>query len=681
MSTISNNPLLWKERIGKWAAIPFDKIKKEHFMPALKFGLEEAEKNIEMIRDNSDLPTFENTVLALEQCSPIVDEVSNIYFNLMGCESDDEFKALAQEIGPLLSQLHNKIMMDEKIFKRVSTIYESKGEHSYTKEELRLIETNYKSFVRNGVQLDDESKKRVLEIDMEMAKLSPQYGQNVLGATNAFELLITDKEELEGLPESAMQAAVYRAKKADKEGWLFNLQFPSIQPILTYAKNRELRKKISLAYGSRAFKDKFDNQEFVKKIAQLRYERASILGYKTLAAYTLEERMAKKPETVHEFIDHLYDAAIPFAKEELKKLKELASEDGIETFESYDFGFYSNLLKMRELQFDQEKIKSYFKMENVVNGLFIVAKKLYGLQFQKNTQLPVYHEDVTVYEVSDEKGNDVGLLYVDLFPRETKRSGAWMTTYLTQGLHHEKIYRPQVSIVANLTPSTDEMPSLLRVDEVKTLFHEFGHALHGLLSDCTYPSLASPNVFWDFVELPSQIMENWAIQKEALDLFAKHYHTDEVIPVELVEKIKKVKNFQAGIQTIRQLGYCLVDMSWHDVNPADISDVGDYEEKVMEKVRLFPKNSDTNLSCSFGHIFGGGYAAGYYSYKWAEVLEADAFELFKQKGIFDKETALSFRDNILSKGNTEHPMDLYVAFRGHQPEPEALLRKAGLISN
>lgn len=677
MPNISDNPLVWEARIGKWKAIPFDKLSKDHFMPAITESLQRAKISIEAIKNRKDIPTFENTIHALEQSGEMLEEITTIFYNLMNCESDDDFKALAQQIGPMLSQYQNEIMTDETLFQKVQTV--QRKQDKLTKEETRLVEKTYKSFVRNGALLSAEAKEKLQEIDKQLSQLTPLFGQNVLNATNAFSLHITNEHELEGIPQSAKQAAAHLARqKGYKEGWLFNLQYPSVQPVLSYAQNRELRKTISIAYGSRAYQDKFDNQEIVKKIAQLRFERAQILGYATVADYTLEERMAKSPKTVTEFIDTLYEVAMPFARKELDEIKAMAGLDGIEELQSYDFAYYSNIYKKEKLDFDEEEIRPYFQMENVIEGLFTIAGKLYKLYFQELKNLPVYHKDVKVYEVKDEKGKYVGLLYIDLFPRDTKRGGAWMTTFLTQGLHHDEIYRPHVSIVANVTPSDGHTPSLLRLDEVTTLFHEFGHALHALLSDCTYTTLASPNVYWDFVELPSQIMENWAQEKEGLDLFARHYQTLEAIPDEIIDKIKKIRNFQTGFQTIRQLNYCLLDMAWHAVNPTDIKDVANYEKKVTEKTRMFPYYPETNSSTSFSHIFAGGYAAGYYSYKWAEVLEADAFELFMQKGIFHEETANSFKENILAKGNTEHPMNLFVKFRGHEPEPDALLRKAGL---
>ncbi len=680
MENIKNNPLLSGERVGKYEAIPFHLFKTEHFAPALEVALKEAYENVDKIRKNNDAPTFENTLLAMEDCSEKLDYVTTIYFNLMGMESDNEFKALAQEFGPKLSAFSSSITLDPVIFEKVKKLYENRNEVDYNSEQLRLLEKTYKSFVRNGANLNEEDKKKLLEINQEMSKLGPQFSNNVLNATNAFELHITDKKELVGIPESALEAAAYLAKQKGKEdGWLFNLQYPSILPILTYAENRELRKKINLAYGSRAFRDEFDNQEILKKIAKYRHQRAQLLGYKSHADYTLEERMAENPKTVFEFLDKIYDAAIERAREEVSELEEFAKKlDNIDKLEAWDASFYSEKMKKEKFDFDEEELRPYFKVENVVNGVFEVAKKMYDLDFVKVDKIPIYHEDVTTYEVYT-KDQFVGLLYVDLHPRDTKRGGAWMTTFRGQGLQHGEVKRPHVAIVANLTPSTETKPALLRLNEVTTIFHEFGHALHALLSDCYFASLASPNVYWDFVELPSQIMENWVTEKEALKLFAKHYETGEIIPDELIEKVKNLRQFHAGMANIRQLSLGYLDMAWHSADPSNIEDVAKFEAEVSEKTRLYPENENKNTSTSFSHVFAGGYSSGYYSYKWAEVLEADAFEKFLEEGIFNKETAASFRDNILSKGNTKHPMDLYVAFRGRKPDTEALLRRDGLL--
>ena len=660
--------------------IPFDTIKLEHFMPAIEEGLKEARENIRAIKDNPEIPSFDNTILALQISGELLDEVTTVYFNLYSAESNDEFKALAQKISPMLAEFQSQVLTDSKLFKKVEKVYkEQKGLNA---EQKRLVEHYYKQFVRNGANLTPEKKKKLEEIDKELSTLSPKFSQNLLKSTNAFELHITDENDLEGLPEGAKEAAVFAAKKKGKKGgWLFNLQIPSVLPIYKYAKNRKIREKMNRAYGARAYNDEFDNREILKRIAQLRQERAELLGYKTHAQYVLEERMAETPETVEAFLERVYSVAFPAAKKEIEEIKKLALEtDALEDFQTWDSAYYSEKLKKIKYNYDEEELRPYFKVENVIDGLFKVAEKLYGITFKELKDIPVYHQEVKVFEVTDKDGSHLGLLYMDLFPRETKRNGAWMTDYKTQGLAHGKIRRPHVGIVANLTPSTDKKPSLLELSEVQTLFHEFGHALHGLLSDCTYQTLASPNVYWDFVELPSQIMENWTLEKEALDMFAVNYKTGEKMPDTLIQKVKKAQNFNKGMANIRQLSFGFIDMAWHAKDPREIEDVVAFEDKVFEKTRLLPKVDGTNMSCSFGHIFAGGYSSGYYSYKWAEVLEADSFELFQEKGIFNQEIADSFRKNILSKGNTAHPMELYMKFRGREPDPDAMLKRDGLLN-
>jgi len=659
--------------------IPFDKIKIEHFMPAIEEGLKIARENVKAIKDDPASPDFDNTILAMQTSGELLDEVTTVYFNLYSAESNDEFKALAQKISPMLAEFQTQVLTDSDLFKKVEKVY--KNQESLNAEQKRLVEHYYKQFVRNGANLPPEKKKKLEEIDKELSTLSPKFSQNLLKSTNAFELYITDEKDLEGLPEGAKEAAAYAAKKKGKdEGWLFNLQIPSVLPIFKYAKNRKLREKMNRAYGARAFNDEFDNREILKRIVQLRQERAELLGYKTHAQYVLEERMAETPETVEGFLERVYSVAFPAAKKEVDEIQKLAKKaDDIEDFQTWDSAYYSEKLKKLKYNYDEEELRPYFKVEYVIQGLFKVAEKLYNITFKELKGIPVYHEEVKVFELDDKDGSHLGLLYLDLFPRETKRSGAWMTTFKTQGLAHGEIRRPHVGIVANLTPSTDKKPSLLELSEVQTLFHEFGHALHGLLSDCTYQTLASPNVYWDFVELPSQIMENWALEKEALDMFAKNYKTGEKMPDELIQKVKKAENYNKGIANIRQLTFGFLDMAWHAQDPRNIEDVVAFEEKVIDKTRLYPKVDGTNISCCFGHIFAGGYSSGYYSYKWAEVLEADSFQLFKEKGIFNQEVANSFRKNILAKGNTAHPMELYVKFRGREPDPDAMLKRDGLL--
>ena len=659
--------------------IPFDKLKIEHFMPAIEEGLKVARENVKAIKDDPASPDFDNTILAMQTSGELLDEVTTVYFNLYSAESNDEFKALAQKISPMLAEFQTQVLTDSDLFKKVEKVY--KNQESLNAEQKRLVEHYYKQFVRNGANLPPEKKKKLEEIDKELSTLSPKFSQNLLKSTNAFELYITDEKDLEGLPEGAKEAAAYAAKKKEKDGgWLFNLQIPSVLPILKYAKNRKLREKISRAYRARAFKDKFDNREIIKRTVRLRQERAELLGYKTHAQYVLEERMAETPKTVEKFLDRIYSIAFPAAKKEVEEIQKLAKKaDDIEDFQTWDSAYYSEKLKKLKYNYDEEELRPYFKVEYVIQGLFKVAEKLYNITFKELKGIPVYHEEVKVFELDDKDGSHLGLLYLDLFPRETKRSGAWMTNFKTQGFAHGEIRRPHVGIVANLTASTDKKPSLLELSEVQTLFHEFGHALHGLLSDCTYQTLASPNVYWDFVELPSQIMENWALEKEALDMFAKNYKTGEKMPDELIQKVKKAENFNKGIANIRQLTFGFLDMAWHAQDPKNIEDVVAFEEKVIDKTRLYPKVDGTNISCCFGHIFAGGYSSGYYSYKWAEVLEADSFQLFKEKGIFNQEVADSFRKNILAKGNTAHPMELYVKFRGREPDPDAMLKRDGLL--
>jgi len=678
MKSQDANPLL-QSYDTPMDTIPFDKLKTEYFMPAVEKGLEVARENIKKIKENTEKLNFDNTVLALETSGELLGDVTTIYFNLYSAESDDEFKALAQKISPMLAEFSTQIHTDTELYKKVEAVYQN--QEKLNDEQKRLVEHYYKEFVRNGASLPPEKKKKLEEIDKELSMLSPKFSQNVLKATNAFELHITDEKEIEGLPEGAKEAAAFTAKKKGKDkGWLFTLQAPSVIPVIKYAKNRKLRETISRAFRARAFKDEFDNREILKRIAQLRQERAELLGYDTHAQYVLEERMAETPEIVMEFLERIYSIAYPAAKKEKEELQKLAKEtDNIDELQGWDAAYYSEKLKKIKYDFDEEELRPYFKVENVIDGLFKVAETLYNIKFKQIENIPTYHEEVKVFEVNDKNGSHLGLLYMDLFPRETKRGGAWMTNFKTQGLSHGEVRRPHVGIMANLTPSSDKKPSLLELSEVQTLFHEFGHALHGLLSDCTYTTLASPNVYWDFVELPSQIMENWTLEKEALDMFAKHYKTGERMPDELIKKVKKAENFNKGNANIRQLSFGYLDMAWHAKDPRKIEDVAAYEDEVLEKTQLYPQVEGTNTSCSFGHIFAGGYSSGYYSYKWAEVLEADSFQLFKEKGIFNQEIADSFRKNILSRGNTAHPMELYVKFRGREPDPDAMLKRDGLL--
>ena len=668
----------WKTKHG---AIPFDEIKFEHFMPAIETGLEQARNNIKLLKENTEKPTFENTVLAMMKASENMEKPVQVYFNLHSAESDMEFKTLAEKISPMLSKFSSEISTDAVIFEKVKAVFDNRGTANLNTEQLRFLEKSYKDFVRNGALLDDEDKKKLIEIDQQMSVLSPQFAKNMLAATNAFSYHTTNEKEVEGLSENDLKAAAFRAKQKQHEtGWLFNLQEPSMLSVMTYAKDRDLRKKISIATGSRSFNDEFDNQEIILKEINLRNQRANLLGYKTHAHYVLEERMAENPINVNEFLDKIYAKAMPVAQKEIEDIKQFAKKlDNIDDFMSWDTNYYAEKLKKEKFGFDTDELRPYFKAENCIEGVFKVAEKLYGLKFVQAKDIPAYHKDVTVYEVFEGDDKFVGLLYIDLYPRETKRGGAWMTSYKGQGLQNGKIERPHIAIVGNFTPSTEDTPSLMSLNDVTTLFHEFGHALHGLLSDCTYKTLASPNVYWDFVELPSQIMENWVLEKETLTLFAKHYKTGEIMPDELIQKVKSAQNFNKGLFNIRQLTLGVLDMLWHTTNPKDIKDVPTFEEATVSKFRLTPKVENIAISTVFGHIFAGGYSAGYYSYNWARVLDSDAFEKFKQDGIFNKETARAFREHILARGNTEPPMELYVRFRGRKPDPDAMLRKDGLL--
>lgn len=677
------NPLLYKFETP-FETVPFDKIKAEHFLPALEEGIKLGKEEITKIKSNPEKPTFTNVCESLEYAGDIVGRCAGIFFNLHSAESNDELQKIAKEFSPLLTDYSNDIKLDLELFEKIKVVYEAKDTLNLNEEEMRLLEKQYKSFTRNGALLNEEQKNRLREIDKEMSSLGLVFGDNILSETNGYLLVIDSKEELSGLPESALEAAAMLAKEKGHEGkFAINLEVPSFFPVITYAVDRGLREKVYRAYSSKSFKgDEFDNQENIKKIASLRHERANLLGYKTHADFVLEERMAENPDKVREFLGNLLDKAKPVANQEIEELKAFAFEkDGLkpEDFMPWDYAFWAEKLKESKFDLDAEKLKPYFKLENVVNGVFNIANKLYGISFRERRDIPVYHEDVQAYEVLDNKKRHVGVFYTDFFPRAGKRGGAWMTSYRDQHFFDGQDLRPHVSIVCNFTKPTESKPSLLTFNEVTTLFHEFGHALHGLLSKCYYESLAGTSVYWDFVELPSQMMENWAYEKECLKEFATHYETGEVIPMDFVDKIKNSSNFHEGRQTLRQISFALLDMAWHGQDPTNIENVGDHEEEAMKSCELLPTIPESNMSVSFGHIFRGGYSAGYYSYKWAEVLDADAFEAFKEKGIFDKEIATKFKENILEKGGSRHPMELYVSFRGQEPTPDALLKRAGLL--
>ncbi len=662
--------------------VPFSKIKNKDFVPAITLGINEAKKEIQEIVDSPEKATFKNTLEAMAFSGRHLERVTAVFFNLHSAETNDELENIAQEIAPQLSDFQNDITLNPELFQRIKSVYDQRMLMHLIPEQEMLLETTYKSFVRNGALLDDESKNKLRELSKELSKLTLTFGKNVLADQNAYQLHLTDKKDTEGLPESVIEAAADLAKSEDKEGWIFTLDFPSYFPFMKYAKNRNLRKELAIANGRKGFQNNENNNEKIAiKIAQLRFQKAKLLGYDSHADFVLEERMAKSPKMVKDFLNDLLEKSKPAAQKEFKELEDFAKEcDGIDRLEKWDSAYYSEKLRQKRFDLDDEKLRAYFKLENVLNGAFEVAQRLYGITFQKVNTIDTYHDDVQTFEVKDENENFLAVFYADFFPRKGKRNGAWMTTYKSQYKLNGKDERPHASIVCNFSRPTTTQPALLTFNEVTTLFHEFGHALHVMLADTIYPSLSGANVYWDFVELPSQVMENWCYEKEALELFAKHYETGEVIPMEYIEKIKKSANFLEGIATVRQLSFGLLDMGWHGQDPSAIVDLKDFERQQFESTQLFPDISENAMSTAFSHIFNGGYSSGYYSYKWAEVLDADAFEYFKEKGIFNREVANLFKNNVLSKGGTEDPMDLYLRFRGKEPSPDALLRRAGLIN-
>ncbi|WP_041557911.1 M3 family metallopeptidase [Cellulophaga algicola] len=670
------NPLL-----SPFDTAPFSKLKNEHFMPAFTQAIAGARAEIDAITHNTEAASFENTIATLDYSGKQLDRVSSVFFNLNSAETNEEIQKIAQEISPILSEFGNDITLNEDLFKRVKAVYDQKDRLALTTEEQTLLDKKYKGFSRNGANLSEDKKKRLREIDAASSKLKLNFGENILAETNKFQMHLTDEAALDGLPEGEKEAAAQMAKAKELEGWLITLDYPSYIPFMKYAKNRALRKKLATAFGSKAFhNDELDNQENVLKIAKLRHERANLLGYKTHAHFVLEERMAQTPEKVQEFLNELLEKAKPAAEREFKELEDFAKElDGIDRLEKWDGAYYSEKLKQKLFNLDDEKLKPYFKLENVIAGVFQVAEKLYGLQFEEVFDIDKYHEDVKTYRIYDEDRTLVAIFYADFHPRAGKRGGAWMTSFKSQYVENGENVRPHISNVCNFTKPTASKPSLLTFNEVTTLFHEFGHGLHGMLANTVYPGLSGTSVYWDFVELPSQILENWCYEKEALALFATHYETGEVIPMELVEKIKASATFQEGMQTLRQLSFGLLDMSWHGTDPTTITNVKTHEDQVFKDTDLYPPTPETCMSTSFAHIFQGGYSSGYYSYKWAEVLDADAFAYFKEKGIFNKEVATKFKEHVLSKGGTENPMELYKKFRGAAPKIEPLLERAGLL--
>jgi Zn-dependent oligopeptidase len=661
---------------------PFSKIKNEHFLPAFEVLIQETKDEINAICENPEKATFENTIEALEFCGEQLDRVSSVFFNLNSAETSKEMQEIAQKVSPLLSEFSNDITLNETLFKRIKEVYDAKEKLNLDAEQSMLLDRKYKSFSRNGANLLEDKKEILREIDKELSSSQLKFSEHVLAETNSYEMHILDESQLAGLPQDEKDAAAMIAKQKNKEGWVFTLAYPSYIPFMKYAENRELRKKLALAAGSQAFKkDENNNEELVLKIANLRFKRANLLGYTTHADFILEERMAQTPEKVLSFLEDLLQKAKPHAEKELKSLSEFAKElDGIEQLEKWDSAFYAEKLKNKLFNLDDEKLKPYFQLEKVIDGVFQVAKKLYGLDFKLVDTIDKYHEEVKTYEVYGENGELISIFYADFHPREGKRNGAWMTSFKNQYYKNGVNVRPHISNVCNFTKPTESKPSLLTFNEVTTLFHEFGHGLHGMLANTKYPSLSGTNVYWDFVELPSQILENWCYEQECLSLFAKHFETGEDIPMEFLQKIKESASFLEGMATVRQISLGLIDLAWHGIDPSNLKSVKEHELKAIEKTKLLPDVAENCTSVSFSHIFPGGYSSGYYSYKWAEVLDADAFAYFKEHGIFNREIANSFKDNILSKGGTENPLVLYKRFRGQEANADALLKRAGLLA-
>ena len=667
--------------LTKFDYAPFNQIKNSDYLLSIETAIKELKSEIELIIDNKNKPTFENTIEALDYTGIKLDRITSIFFNLNSAETNKEIQEIAIKISPILSTLKNYILLNDKLYNKINSVYKSLDKSTLTPEKSTLLNKTYKSFLRNGANLTAENKDKLRDIDIKLSKLSLDFGQNLLKETNDFELLVNDIKKLDGLSDDHIEAAKMLAESKNKKGWLFTLDYPSYSALVTYCKNRLLRKEITIAFGQRAFKNnKFDNQKIVLEIVNLRYKKAALLGYISYSEYILEERMAKSTKNVMDFLEDLVKKVKPAAIKEFKVLEDYAKDiDNIERLEKWDTTFYSEMYKKHKFNIDQEELKPYFSLQNVLQGAFTVSNKLYGLNFKELLDVDTYSEEVKTYEVTDDKNNFVALLYTDFHPREGKRGGAWMTSYKPQYKYKNTNERPHISIVCNFTKPTKNKPSLLTFYEVTTLFHEFGHALHGILANTTFKSLSGTNVSWDFVELPSQIFENWCYEKEALNLFAFHYETKKVIPIDLIKKIKKSANYNMASQTLRQLSIGLLDMNWHNINPGEIKDVKKYESKVLEKLTFTKELNEVCMSTGFSHVFQGGYSAGYYSYKWAEVLDADAFEYFKEQGIFNKKIASKFKNNILSKGGTEDPMDLYIKFRGRKPTIDALLKRSQIV--
>ncbi len=662
---------------------PFDKIKIEDFEPAIMEGMNREIAEIDAIINNPDAPTFENTIVALEKSGELLEKVTSVFGNLLSAETSDEMQALAQKLMPLLSEHSNNISLNEKLFERIKTVYNRKNSLNLNPEQAKLLDNAYEGFVRSGANLEGKAKEKYRELTSKLSTLTLTYSQNNLKETNDYQLVITDKNQLAGLPDTAVEAAAHTAKEKGIEGWVITLQAPSYGPFMQYADNRLLREQLYMAYNTKGtLENAYNNENNVKEIVNTRMAIAKLLGYNNHAAFVLKKRMAENSKAVYDLLDQLLDAYTPAAQKEYKAVESLAKETQGESFQlmPWDWGYYSNKLREKNFNLNDELLRPYFELEKVKEGVFGLATKLYGITFKKNPDIPVYHKDVDAFEVFDKDGKYLAVLYTDFHPREGKRAGAWMSSIKGQWIDEKtgENSRPHVMLVMNFTKPTADKPALLTFDEVNTFLHEFGHGLHGMFANSTYESISGTQVYWDFVELPSQIMENFAIEKDFLHTFAKHYQTGELLPEEYIKRIVDASNFNVGYMCLRQVSFGLLDMAWYTRNTPFVGDVKNYEKQAWAKAQILPVIPETCMSTQFGHIFSGGYSAGYYSYKWAEVLDADAFSVFKEKGIFNEEVAQSFRDNILSKGGTEHPMVLYKRFRGQEPTIDALLIRNGI---
>ena len=680
MDKKTDNPF-FSEYATPHETAPFDKIKLEHYEPAFLEGIKQHQAEVDAIINNPETPTFENTIVALDYAGDMLDRVVTVFFNLNSAETSDEMQALAQKLSPVLTEHSNNISLNEKLFARVKAVYETTDKSALTTEQQRLLQKSYDSFARNGANLSEEDKAKYRELTTELSKTTLDFGQNMLKATNSYALNVTDSARLKGLPESALEAAAQTAKEKGQEGWTFTLHAPSYSPLMMYCEDRDLRRELYMAYNTQNVQDnEYNNEENVKKIANLRLAIAQLLGYESHADYVLENRMAENAANVNQLLDQLLAAYLPAVKEEVKAVQEMAARTEGKDFElmPWDWSFYSEKLRNEKYSLNDEMVRPYFKLENVTKGVFGLATRLYGITFVENKDIPVFHPDVKAYDVLDKDGSYLAVIYTDFFPRAGKRSGAWMTNYKEQYVKDGVDSRPHVSITMNFTKPTESKPALLTQDEVETFLHEFGHALHGIFAATNYPSMGGTNVYRDFVELPSQLMENFLPKKEFLATFAFHYETGELIPDELIERIVRAQNYNAAYMCVRQLSFGLLDMAWYSRTTPFDGDVRAYEQEAWAPTQLLPVVFETNMTTRFGHIMSGGYSAGYYSYKWSEMLDADAFSLFEEKGIYNEEVATSFRTNILEKGSSEHPKELYRRFRGQDATIDAMMKRDGI---